>query len=99
MKNPNAEVTSYILVSELLAEGSPFGYVEGDHFAIIAPAENKCYLATDEGEITSTNWDLDDYLIQAIINTVNDVYPSVNYLTYKIKQFSVGDEVKIESVI
>lgn len=86
-------------MSDQFADGNPFGYIEGDHFVIIAPAENKCYLATDEGVITSTNTDVSQTSNEEITAAVNAVYPSVGYLTFQVKQFSVGDEVKIGSVI
>lgn len=99
MKNPNAEGPSYILVSEQFAEGGPFGYVEDDHFVIIAPAENECYLATNDGEIIKTDQSINEYLNEEITATINAVYPSVGYLTFQVKQFSVGDVVKIGDVI
>lgn len=87
------------MVSGQFAAGDPFGYIEGDHFVIIAPAENKCYLATTEGVITSADTNVSQTSNEEIVAAINAVYPSVGYLTFQVKQFSVGDEVKIGSVI
>lgn len=95
MKNPNTDGPSYIRVSNQFINGNPFGYVEGDHFVIIGPEENKAYLVDSQDEISSINQPISDLTKEEIIAQVNAAYPAVGYLTYQIKSYSVGDKVNI----
>lgn len=95
MRNPNTDGPSYIKVSEQFVNGDPFGYVEGDHFVIIGPEEDKAYLVDSEDKISSTNQSISESTEEEITAQINAVYPSVGYLTYSIKNFSVGDKINI----
>lgn len=76
-------------------DGNPFGYVDGDHFVIIGPSENKAYLINSEEKISSVDQNISEASSQEIVAQINTVYPSVGYLTYEIKNYSVGDEINI----
>lgn len=99
MNNPNAKGPSYTRVSNQFTTGDPFGYIEGDHFVIIGPAENKAYLVDSQDEISSTNQDISQAAKEDIVAQINAAYPSVGFLTYQIKSYSVGDKVNIGDVI
>lgn len=95
MNKPNPVGQSYTRVSNQYDNGDPFGYVDGDHFVIIGPAENKAYLIDSEEKISSVNQDISEASSQEIVAQINTVYPSVGYLTYEIKNYSVGDKINI----
>lgn len=95
MRNPNADGQTYTKVTNLFADGDLFGYVDNDHFVVIAPGENMAYLVDSQNVISSTNQQISSAYAEEITAAINAVYPSVGYLTYKIKNFSVGDEVNI----
>lgn len=76
-------------------DGDPFGYIEGDHFVMIAPAENKAYLVNSQDEISSINQAVNEQDMEEIVAQVNAVYPDVGFLTYQIRTYSVGDKVNI----
>lgn len=95
MKNPNADGPSYIRVSHFFNYGDPFGYIEGDHFVIIGPEENKAYLVDAQDEISRVNQSIDQASNEEIVAQVNAVYPAVGFLTWQIKSLSVGDKVNI----
>lgn len=95
MRNPNTDGPNYTRVSNFFSSGDPFGYVEGDHFVIIGPEENKAYLVDAQDEISSINQSIDQASKEEIIAQINAVYPSVGFLTYQIKSYSVGDKVNI----
>lgn len=99
MRNPNADGPSYIRVSNQFGNGDPFGYVEGDHFVIIGPEEDKAYLVDREDKISSTNQSISELTAEEIIAQVNAVYPAVGYQTYSIKNYSVGDKINIGSEV
>lgn len=95
MNNPNPVGPSYTRVSNQFGNGDPFGYVDGDHFVIIGPAEDKAYLIDNEDKISSLNQSISEVTSQKMVAQINAVYPSVGYLTYEIKNYSVGDEINI----
>ena len=75
--------------------GDPFGYIDGDHFVIIGPAENKAYLIDSEEKISSIDQNVTEADSQDLVAKINTAYPSVGYLTYQIKNYSIGDEINI----
>lgn len=95
MTNPNTDGPSYIRVSDQYSNGDPFGYVEGDHFVMIGPAENTAYLVDAQDEISSINQPISEVTKEEIIAQINAVYPAVGFLTYQVKTYSVGDKVNI----
>lgn len=95
MNSPNPVGPSYTRVSDTFGDGDPFGYVDGDHFVIIGPEENKAYLIDNEDKISSTDQVISETSSQEIVAKINDDYPSVGYLTYQIKNYSVGDKINI----
>ena len=95
MSNPNPVEPGYIRVSNQFANGDPFGYVNGNRFVMIGPAENKAYLIDSEGKISSVNQSISGTTSEEIVAQINAAYPSVGYLTYEIKNYSIGDEVEI----
>lgn len=95
MKNPNTDGPSYIRVSNQYVNGDPFGYVDGDHFVIIGPAENKAYLIDSEEKISSVNQNISEADSQEIVAQINTAYPTVGFLTYQIKSYSIGDKINI----
>ena len=95
MNTPNTVWQSYIRVSNQFVNGDPFGYVDGNHFVIIGPAENKAYLIDSEDKISSVNQNISEADSQEIVAQINAAYPSVGFLTYQIKSYSIGDEINI----
>lgn len=98
LRTPNAE-PSYLRVFDTFGDGDPFGYVDGDHFVIIGPAEGKAYLINNEDKISSTDQVISEASSQEIVAKIKDDYPSVGYLTYEIKNYSVGDKINISGKV
>lgn len=99
MNNPNTVGPSYTRVSNQYVNGDPFGYVDGDHFVIIGPAENKAYLIDSEDKISSVNQNISEADSQEIVAQIKAVYPSIGYLTYQIKNYSIGDKINISGEV
>lgn len=95
MNNPNAVGPSYTKVTNLFGDGDLFGYVDNDHFVVIAPGENMAYLIDSENKICSDDQPVSSTSAEEITAVINAAYPSVGYLTYQIKNYSIGDEVNI----
>ena len=95
MRNPNTDGPSYIRISGQCSNGDPFGNVEDDHFVIIGSGEDLAYLINNKDKISSTNQNISGATAEEIVAQINAAYPSVGYLSYQIKNYSVGDKVNI----
>lgn len=95
MNTPNTVWQSYLKVTNQFSDGDLFGYIEGDHFVIIGPEENKAYLIDNEDKISSINQNISSTSAEEITAQINAAYPSVGFLAYQIKSYSIGDKINI----